>query len=475
MLVTSTAKTPNQENTLNLISKGSVGGLWRICFPLMLSALSGTLMIFFARIILAQYDTRAMIAATTASSIFTVFQFGAMSIAMIAEVFVGQFNGATRWEEISRPVWQMIWFSLGCFFIMAPIGIWGSHWFIPAELAQEGGAYFKWMMIFGPIFALVSALSSFFIGRGKVKIVTLSVIVGNLLNLVFVLAFVFGINGLIQPMGAKGAAIATGLAELIVAIGLFSIFLNPYNRKKYHTFNWQFDKNIFIQCIKIALPNTFGHMVALAAWATMMLLLADKGSEHMTVMSIGLSIWSLFSFITEGLQKGVTAVAANCIGARNNKSVSEVMKSGLKLQFTLALVFSLPLIVMPELLVQFFIPAQLESTPEGMRLQELLNTSCRWLWVAFLFDGMAWVIDGILTAAGDTRFIMVMNSIGTWLFCIVPIYLLVVKMDGSPIMMLQVITGFCFILFLSYFLRYRSKIWQKTPLISITFQTVKQH
>lgn len=463
MLVTSTANKIEKNPAFD--SGNNIQSLWKICFPLMLSALSGTLMIFFARIFLAKFNTQAMVAATTASSVFLVFQFGATSIAMIAEVFVGQFNGARLYNKVSKPVWQMIWFSLACSLIMIPVGLWGSHWFIPSEMKVHGQPYFKWIMLFGPTFPLVSALSAFFVGRGKVKIVTFSIILGNLLNLILVLTLVFGIPNLIEPMGAKGAAIATGVAELCIALGLFAIFLNAEHREKFHSHRWQFDKALFLQCLKFGMPNAIGHMTAIGAWAAIMYLLAEKSVEHVTIMSIGLSIWSLFSFITEGLQKGVTAVASNCLGANKPELICQVFSKGLRLQVLLAMFLAIPLVFMPEYLVQFFIPFELENRAEISQLRTLMETSCRWLWIAYLFDGLAWVIDGILTAAGDTRFIMLMNSIGTWLFCIGPIYLFVIALDGSPILMLQLITVFCFILFASYFWRYKSEKWQNLSLI----------
>ena len=212
-----TSKTNKIENTAILNdSKGHIRALWRICFPLMLTALSGTLMAFLDRIILAKYDTQAMIAATIAANVVFIFQFGAMSIAMIAEVFVGQYNGAQQWKEIAKPVWQMIWFGLLCAFIMIPLGLFGETLFIPREFAKEGDPYFSWMMIFGPVFPVAAALSAFFIGRGKIKVVTLSVILGNILNLLLGLLLVWGIPGILAPLGAKGAAIATGIAETCV-------------------------------------------------------------------------------------------------------------------------------------------------------------------------------------------------------------------------------------------------------------------
>lgn len=463
MLITS-----NNANTINaptiFIANSHLKQLSKICFPLMLSALSASLMIFFDRIILAKYDTQMMVAATSAANIFFIFQFAAMSIAMIAEVFVGQFNGAMQFDKISKPVWQMIWFAVLCGFITIPIGIFGQSWFISPQFALHGQPYFKWMMIFGPAFPFVAALSAFFVGRGKVKIVTLSVILGNLLNCVLVMLFVFGIPGFIAPMGAKGAAIATGIAETCVGLGLLSLFLNAKHRKLYHTHRWYFDKTMFMKCLRYGFPNAIGHMFATAAWAFAMYLLAQRSVEHITIMSIGLTIWMLFSFITDGLQKGVTAIAANYIGAKRPEYLCKILMTGLRLHFLLALVLTIPLIIIPDVLVDFFIPLNDEGIDVG-HLRDLIIVSCRWLWIAFIFDGMAWVIDGILTAVGDTRFIMLMNSIGTWVFCIGPIYWFVIKMDGSPILSLQLVAAFCLILFTSYYLRYKNKKWQKNTLI----------
>ncbi len=311
MLATSSANVNEIENTAILNPTHShLRTLWKICLPLMLSAFSGTLMMFFQRIILATYNTQSMLAATTVWSTIVLFLFSAMSIAMIAEVFVGQYNGAKKWEQVGKPVWQMIWFSMMSSFIMIPIGLFGHSFLIPPELALEGEPYFKWMMIFSPFFPLTSALSAFFIGRGQVKTVTYSVIFSNILNLVLVYLLVFGVAG-IPPLGAKGAAIATGLAEASIAIGLFCIFLNSDNRKRFHTHKFHFDKQLFIKCIKISTPNTLGHAASMAAWALIMYMMAKRGIAHITVMSIGLSLWAFFSFITEGLQKGVTAIAAN--------------------------------------------------------------------------------------------------------------------------------------------------------------------
>ena len=92
--------------------EGSVRELFTIAFPLMLSILSGNLMMFLDRLILANYSLEAMNAAAAAGMACMVIQYGAIGIASIAEVFVGQYNGAKKYAQAAQPTWQMVWFSL---------------------------------------------------------------------------------------------------------------------------------------------------------------------------------------------------------------------------------------------------------------------------------------------------------------------------------------------------------------------------
>lgn len=438
---------------LLLNEKGHIRSLWKISYPLMLAAFSGTFMHFIIRIVLAKYDTNAMIAVSSLANIIYLFQFSALSIAMIAEVFVGHFNGAGRFEDVSKPVWQMIWFAAFSGLFMIPIGFYGSELFIPKDLYAHGAPYFKYVMYFGVFYPLVGALSAFFVGQGKVKPVMVSIIIANLINGILTVPFVFGFANIVPEMGTKGAAISSGIAEMCAAVFLFKLFLSKENRQKYFTHRYTFNLKLFVSCFKIGFPNTLGHMSSYAAWAAIMIILAEKSIDHAMVMSIALTLWMLFSFVTEGMQKGVTACASNAMGAKKYDKVSLVLKSGLKLQFYIALVLAFPLVIMPGYLVDLFLPLHSDISSTS-HLREIIVICCRWLWLAYIFDGMAWIIDGLLTAYGDTVFIMFTNAIGTWLFCVIPIYYFIYLGNGSAIQTLYIITGFCMLLCLTYYARF---------------------
>lgn len=444
---------------------GSIRELWTLSYPLMLSALSGTLMIFLDRMILARFNTEAMNAAAAAGMVFYAFLFGAVSIAGIAEVFVGQHNGARRYHLIGQPVWAMLWFSAFLIIPMLLLGYWGSNLMVPASLGHYGVPYLKWLLYLLPSFAMTAALSAFFIGRGEVNIVTWSVALGNLLNLGLDLVLVFGVPGWLEPQGTQGAAIATGVSQLIIGLLLLGVFLRTKYRKIYGTTQWQLDWDTFTNCFRIGLPNSIGHLTSILAWAVVLRFLADVSFEHITVFSIGQSIWILFSFISDGSQKAISAVASNLIGAGKTHRVSEVVKSGFALQGIYALGLIIPLVLFPGVMVDRFLPDNLTGD-NLLHLKAMTEQSCYWMWIAFVFDALAWVIAGVLTAAGDTLFIMVASAISSWFFGMLPMAFFILYLGTGPTSTLMLIAVFTIMNAACFYLRFRSNIWASKTLIS---------
>lgn len=254
-----------EHNQLTRFPEGSVRELWTIAFPLILAGLSGNLMIFLDRLILAHFSTDAMNAAATAGMLIAAFQYGAVGISSIAEVFVGQYNGSMQKSRMGIPAWQMIWFSLMTYVVFLPLAIWGGPYLLAEHYVDLAMPYYQWLMVFGPFLAIFSALAAFFIGRGKTRLVFVVTIIGNVANLVLNIALVFGIRGWFEPMGIAGSAIATVISQVIMVLILLIVFLNSNNRNIYGTKKFRFNFDEFWKCIKIGTPNSIGCMIELAA------------------------------------------------------------------------------------------------------------------------------------------------------------------------------------------------------------------
>jgi MATE family multidrug resistance protein len=434
---------------------GSVREIFSLAWPLMICIMSGNIMFFTDRWLLSWYSLEAMNAVSVVNSIVAVFQFAPLSITSISEVFVGQFNGASRYKEIGKPVWQMLWLSLGLMFFYLPIAYWGSDYLSP-YYKEEGAPYFQLMMGTAYLMPMMGALSGFYAGRGQVKILTISAVISNIVNGLLAALFIFG-AGFVPALGTKGAALATICAQALNASILLGVFLKPTFRKKYNTHHFTFDKKLFLDCVRIGLPNGMSHTVEFASWSILVNCAAALGSTYITVSAISSSFFVLFLFLVEGLQKSVMAISSNLIGAKEVDKISKVLRSGLKMHMMTTSIIFIPLVLFSNKLVPFFV--------HDPQVIEALMSPIRWslffVWAFLALDGINWVFCGILTSAGDTKFILKTNTINILLFSFLPTYYFVIIQKGSPVLLWGLGVPYALAGLTIFSWRYRSNIWKK--------------
>lgn len=448
----------SESHSLTRYTPGSLGELWTVAFPLIVTAMSTSLMIFFDRLILAHYSIEAMNAAVAAGTVFTVFIFGGIATSAIAEVFVGQYNGAKQYHLLGKPVWQMIWFSLLTSIIFIPGGIWGGSLFLADDLQFQGLPYFRTLMFSGVLFPLVPALASFYIGQGKVRLILFCSILGNILNLIFDFAFIFGIKGWIRPMGTQGAAYATLIAQGTQVIILFLCFLSKHNRIYYGTSNYKFDLNLFLKSLKIGCPSALAHMTELAAWALLMYMMALISEAHLTVITVGQTVYIAMTFFTEGLQKAMTTLTANYIGSKQLQYIPQSIRSAFKLSCIVTAVMSIGLIFYPRILIGNF-----------LEYQEILRSLCTkalyFVWGYVFFDSLTWSIAGVLIGASDTNFVMRTNAISILFGVLIPIGVFVFWLKGHPLLIWTFLLLYTILNTILFYVRYRKGLWKYTTIL----------
>lgn len=452
----------NRKNGLTPYPQGSLRELWQISFPLIISLMSASLMLFLDRLFLAHDSLTALNAAAHAGALVQFLQFWAIATVSIAEVFVGRYNGAGRKEKLGQPIWQMIWFSLGTFILYIPIGLWaGPYVFLNETYQEQEIAFFQILTCFIPFSSLSAAVAAFYIGQGKVKFVTGMMLLANGLNILLDIILIFGVSPWIPPMGIAGAAWGTGIAQMCQAIVLLIAFLWPVNQQRYGTGRWQFNKRLFRSCLYIGLPNAVAHSLEILVWVLIFDLMAQLGSDYMTVVAISQSILFLFTFMTEGISKGATAIASNFMGSQQQHLVWKLLVSGVKFYVGMFVLLGGLLVWHPDFLFQWFLPEAHLLSPAT---HETLCAACFWVWIFFFFDGISWLLIGLLTAAGDTRFVMKVGGAGPLLFALLPVYLFVFKWGASPHITWLLIAMYALVSALIYFWRFRSEKWKEVAL-----------
>ncbi len=402
---------------------GSIREMWAISWPLMLGLLSSSLMMFADRFFLARYAVETLTAAANAGTALYALLILPLTIAGIVEVFVGQFHGHDEQHRMGEFAWQMLWFSL----FMLPLFSFAAIFFPSFLFAGTGNeanetSYYTILNFFACMMLASQALMGYFAGQGRVKLITVGAVLANSLNICLDILFIFGGWG-IPEMGIRGAAYATAIASVVQFLFFFSFFLSKYERDNHGTTRYAFRFNDFWRCLKIGFPAGVAHVSEILVHLAFFRLMIMAGPYYIIIASMVQSFYLLVFFVGEGLSKAVTAIVSNLIGASLYRPLRRVLWSAFRLQFLFGTLFFILCWLLSDVMLHSLISSRDAYLLSDGVFKTLFNSTLFWLACFFLFDGLVWALIGFLTAAGDTRFIMMVGLLAQWLCYFLPVYI----------------------------------------------------
>jgi MATE family multidrug resistance protein len=389
-------------NNLTKFPQGSVRELLALAAPLFLILFSGCLLSFLERIWFARFSIHALEASVNAVYLLRIFQMPCIALAMMAQAFVGYYNGAKQLTSIGCCIWQMIWFSIFSMIITVPLSFAAYHIFFRGlEIEQTVAPYFFILVFCNFLFPLGAALSSFYLGRGKIKFIVLATVGAHLLNAGLDIAFIFGIDPWLPPMGIKGAALATLVAQGSLCILLFVLFLKKSHQETFGTHQWAFQPKAFWRYISPAIPRAFGRLALFAFWAATTHIMASKGGDYLLILTIGGTISMFLTFLCDGVLQAFVVLISNALGAQNYDRLKKFLGSGFILLFALACILALPLVIFPQTTLSLF------SIKDG--LTESIRYTLLWVWLHTLAVVVNALLLSVLISFKDTLFILISN------------------------------------------------------------------
>lgn len=321
----------------------------------------------------------------------------------------------------------MIWFSFLSMCVMLPLGLWVAPYFFEGSIIKESGLdYFNTLLYVNFLFPLGTALSCFYIGRGKTKIIFIITFFSHLINISLDFILIFGIKGFIKPMGAEGAAISTAIAQGFFCLVLFLFFLRKKEREQYGSGNYRFKWDSFWNCTRVGLPRAIARIIILTSWAGIVRIMTFKGGDYLLVLSIGGTMFLLFTFINDGMCQGMITIASTFIGSKNYGDIWKLIRTSAIFLGITTLLLTLPYLIFPEVTLSFFsLGAVSENT------MEILKRSLLWLWIFFFCYGFNAIGLSLITASRDAAFYMFVITF-VWLTSYVPAYFAMNVWNCSP-------------------------------------------
>lgn len=341
---------------------GSLREFWAMSWPLMIGLMSSTLMMFADRLFLARFDPMALNAAASGGIAYYMFLVMPMGVAAISEVLVGRLHGENSFTKTGSSAWQFIFL----FIMTAPLFFLIAKW-APGLIFYRSGntefetAYFGILMLFGPVQLIQIALAGFFIAIGNVRIVTISALIGNAINIVLDGLLIFG-AGPFPELGVEGASLATGIAQVAQALILFSVFLNRAHRKEFGTSACGIDWKVMREGLGIGMPSGMGHLMEVICHFLFFRMVMSVSQEQMSLVAMVQSFYVLSSFIIEAESKAAGAIVANILGGRVYSFLSDVLRSAFLQHTFFSIVLMGIALMMPNTLLNLFLSEEGRSS-----------------------------------------------------------------------------------------------------------------
>ncbi len=332
-------------------------------------------------------------------------------LSRITSTFVSQSNGRGDDRAVAEYTWQGIWVAIVAGLVLMWAGM-ESHWLLSLtghsrDIQENAYTYIRLRTLSAVATQLTMTLSGFFQGRKDVAPPMYAGIVSNAVNILLDWILIFGWSGLeiggtswlaVDPMGIRGAAIATSIAVFLNAGILFVWMVAPAaNRLRYRIHvprlpAWGRIRKI----IQVGVPLSLGELVDMLSFSIFTALIGRRGIEALAASQITIQMIS-FSFMPIwGITTAASVLVGNEIGRGDRDRAARYGRETYLLTFYFSIGIGILMVLFGHEIFSIF-----TDDPAVLVFAPLLALTAAGFQV---FDGLRMIGIGILQGAGDTRY-----------------------------------------------------------------------
>ena len=310
---------------------------------------------------------------------------------------VSQYLGADKLEEIkSLPAQAILLITSLSILIIVTTYPFAENIFKlynASDMILDFSAEYYRIRVFGFPFTLFTiAVFGAFRGLQNTFYPMIIAMVGTFSNIILDFVLVYGIDGFINPMNIRGAAYASVIAQLLMALFAAYYLLRkteiplrvrlPFN-KEIKRFILMI-LNLFVRTVALNVTLYFG-----SAFAT------SYGKEYIAAYTIGINLWFLGAFIIDGYASAGNILSGKLLGG---KEYSLLIKLSNKL-IVYGIILGLIMAIIGGLL---YYPLGRLFSDDPQVLEEFYNV----FWIVLAMQplcSLAFIFDGIFKGLGRMR------------------------------------------------------------------------
>lgn len=345
-----------------------------------------------------------------ASAIGGVFYFVlvmlGIGISIGAQIIIARRAGEGKKEFIGEVFDHTLILLLVLGLLLFIFGIYGTPYLYQLIITDKTVADASIVFIHYRSYALVFTMASFavralFIGIAQTRIITYNAVLCAVLNVVLDYVLIFGKFGF-EPMGIKGAGIATAASEIIAALYVFVWAFYKKGMSDYRIFKFKkiASKN-FKQILHISLPIAMQNFISMGAWFVFFVLIEKMGRHELAISNIIRSCYMIMMTPVWGFSSACNSMVSNIIGQKKEDEVMPLVQKFVKLSLGMMSIMMLFCLLFPEVL--------LSLSTSDVQLQQDSLRSYYIIIVASLVFSVSMNLLSAISGTGHTKKAMIIE------------------------------------------------------------------
>ena len=442
--------------------------LW-IAVPLILSTGAHGLQMFTDRAFLARFDPLAMSSSMQAGMIaFTVVSLFQGTISYV-NTFVAQYSGSKQNHRIGHAIWQGVFIAILAGVVMLCLIPFTERFFAlvghAPNIQRYEVEYFNIICLNAAPSLVAIAISNFFTGRGRTKLVMYVTLSYTSLNVVLDYCMIFGKFGFAE-MGVAGAAWATVISSIVGVVLYFCFYLSPAYRKKYSTLSGlRPDFPLLWRILRFGLPNGLHFFLTMICWALFVVLAGRIGEVAMSATTVAMQINSLSFMPMIGFAMAVSTLVGRRLGQNDPETAQRSTWSAFIMTLGYMSVLAIGYITFPAIFIKPF--ASSSNAETFATVVPTIKILLLFVAVHAIFNTANMIFSSALKGAGDTRFVMITSTILCYATMALPAWYSVTHLGTGVYTIWILSTFYVFVLAIIYLFRFLGGKWKSMRVIEM--------
>ncbi|QHS60087.1 MATE family efflux transporter [Chitinophaga agri] len=372
------------------------------------------------------------------------------------QVLIARRAGQLNTTGIGQLFSNGIQLGLASSFLVIALTLFLAPWFFSQTLHNqhiyEAALSFIRIRIWGlPFLMLLSMANAFYIGSGHSKVLAVTSLCQEMVNIFSDYVLIFGKLGL-PAMGLNGAAVASVLAEGTGLFVAYAILFGKSYHKKYLLFtylkpSWPIMRSI----LTISAPLIVQFLFSIGSWFIFFIFIEHLGERPLAISNMLRSIFGFFGVFTWSLAATCNTMVSNVIGQGKSELVFKAIRKIVVISLICAITVCILVNLFPHTILQIY-------TTDKPLIAEAIP-SVRIITLSTILMAVSGVVLSAVTGTGNTRInlgIEFAAVIGYLLYCSI-----VVEQWRSPLYIAWLADFFYWtIIFVLCFLYLRSGRWK---------------